>query len=419
MRQASTADFAMTHPDRSSLEAPPEADSVASGAGHRETRVAEVRRAGPSGNYWYAVEFAKNVRNGQVVEVVWWKSSIALYRDDSGRFFALENRCAHRQLPLSRGRVEGSRLVCQYHGWKYEGTGRCAAISHELGKGRERMPRIGIRAYPVRERYGLVWIFPGDPALADAVPLPEVAELSGRQPWPIAPIDVTIGSHFSMIVENVCDFNHAYLHRYKEPFVDSKLVEFGRTGDTIRVTYKTSFGKSLIAKLAAENGGKGLDRIKLWYQYPYQGSDILGKYLHWLFMLPIDERTTRCFFLFLFGPIEVPVLRWTIPRPLKPLALHLANLLYVKPLLAEDKWALEAEQTAFDRHSDRPMIELNPAVIEFQKLTLEKWREFQTSEVTRSLSQRKAERDQASRMSAEAEGGLLEAAPDEGASAAQ
>jgi phenylpropionate dioxygenase-like ring-hydroxylating dioxygenase large terminal subunit len=381
--------------------------------------VAEVRRSGPSGNFWYAVEFANRLRRGQVKAVVWWKTSIALYRDAAGKPSALEDRCAHRQLPLSCGRVEGERLVCQYHGWKYDGAGRCVEISHELGKGRQKLPKIGIRSYPVKERYGLIWIFPGDPALAETVPLPEIPELSGPNPWPVVPIDVTIGAHFSMIVENVCDFNHAYLHRHKQPFVDPTLTEYSRVGDTINVTYETSFAKSLIAKLASENGGKGLDRIKLWYQYPYQGSDILGKYLHWLFMLPIDERTTRCFFVFLFGPIEIPFLRWTIPRPLKPLALKLANLLYVEPLLAEDKWILEAEQAGFDRHADRPMIELNPAVIEFQKLTLEKARDYQTSELTRSLKRRQAESEQAARASALAEESLFEAEPGADASAAQ
>jgi phenylpropionate dioxygenase-like ring-hydroxylating dioxygenase large terminal subunit len=396
-----------------------ETTTGATGPGRRETRVAEVRRSGPSGNFWYAVELANKLARGQVLEVVWWKTSIALYRDDSGRVSALENRCAHRQLPLTCGRVEGARLVCQYHGWKYDGAGRCVEISHELGRGREKLPKIGIRSYPVKERYGLVWIFPGDPALADGVPLPEIPQLSGPKPWPVIPLDVSIGAHFSMIVENVCDFNHAYLHRNKEPFVDPKLVEYTREGDTINVTYQTSFGKSLIARLASENGGKGLDRIKLWYQYPYQGSDILGKYLHWLFMLPIDERTTRCFFLFLFGPIEVPLVRWTIPRPLKPLALKLANLLYVEPLLAEDKFILEAEQAGFERHADRPMIELNPVVIAFQKMTLEKAREYQTSELSRSLVRRQAESDQAARASASAESSLGEAAPGPDVSAAE
>ena len=389
------------------------------GSGRRESRVAEVRRSGPSGNFWYAVEFANKLARGQVLEVVWWKTSIALYRDEAGAVSALENRCAHRQLPLSCGRVEGKQLVCQYHGWKYDGTGRCVEISHELGKGREKLPKIGIRSYPVKERYGLVWIFPGDPALADSVALPELPELAGANPWPVVPIDVTIGAHFSMIVENVCDFNHAYLHRHKQPFVDPKLIEYGRVGDTINVTYQTSFDKSLIARLASENGGKGLDRIKLWYQYPYQGSDIHGKYLHWLFMLPIDERTTRCFFLFLFGPIEVPIVRWAIPRLLKPVALKLANWLYVSPLLAEDKWILEAEQAGFERHADRPMIELNPAVIEFQKMTLEKAREYQQSELSRSLRRRQAESEQAARVSALAEESLLDEHANRDSSAAQ
>ncbi|HET7543066.1 MAG TPA: aromatic ring-hydroxylating dioxygenase subunit alpha [Polyangiaceae bacterium] len=396
-----------------------ETGTPSAASGRRESRVAEVRRSGPSGNFWYAVEYSNKLARGQVLEVVWWKSSIALFRDQAGAVSALENRCAHRQLPLSCGRVEGKRLVCQYHGWKYDGGGRCVEISHELGKGREKMPKIGIRAYPVKERYGLVWIFPGDPALADSVPLPEVPELCGSDPWPVVPLDVTINAHFSMIVENVCDFNHAYLHRHKQPFVDPKLVGYERVGDRIDVTYKTSFEKSLIAKLASENGGKGLDRIKLWYQYPYQGSDILGKYLHWLFMLPIDERTTRCFFVFLFGPMEVPLVRWTIPRLLKPIALRLANLLYVSPLLAEDKFILEAEQTGFERHADRPMIELNPVVIEFQKLTLEKAREYQHSELSRSLRRRQAESEQAARASADAEGRLLDELPSTDSSAAQ
>jgi hypothetical protein len=65
------------------------------------------------------------------------------------------------------------------------------------------------------------------------------------------------------------------------------------------------------------------------------------------------------------------------------------------------------------------MIELNPVVIEFQKLTLEKWREFQTGELTRSLHRREAETDQATRVSAEAESILSGGPPTAGKSAAE
>ena len=68
------------------LEATPQAEPAIEGTGsrHRETRVAEVRRSGPSGNFWYAVELASKLRRGQVLAVVWWKTSIAIYRDDAG-----------------------------------------------------------------------------------------------------------------------------------------------------------------------------------------------------------------------------------------------------------------------------------------------------------------------------------------------
>lgn len=342
----------------------------------RPTRVAEVRRTGPSGNYWYAVELERNLKPAQVREVRFWGESIALYRDEHGQLHALENRCAHRQLALSEGRVQGCRLVCQYHGWKYDGSGRCVEVSHELGP-REMLPKIRLRSYPVKVQYGLIWLFPGDPELAQQVPLPHVPQLCGSNPWPVEPIDVTIDAHFSMIVENVCDFNHAYLHRRKQPFTNPKLRHFAREGDTVRVFYDTSFAHSRIARLSAENQGRNLDSIELWYQYPYQGSNIANKYLHWLFMLPEGPGRTRCFFLFLFGPIELPLLRRPLPEFFKPAVLKLANLLYINPLLGEDKWALEQEQAGFERHPDKPMIELNPIVRSFQDLTREKWLEWQ------------------------------------------
>lgn len=358
-----------------------------------------VRRVGPSGDYWYAVETDANLKRGQINEVKFWGQSIALYRGYDGVVRAVENRCAHRQLALTEGIVEGPLIACQYHGWKYDGCGRCVTIDHELGKNRKRMPKIQIASYPVKIRYGLIWIFPGDPDKAEQVPLPDITQLSGPEPWPIVPIDVTIGAHFSMIVENVCDFNHAYLHRRKQPFTQPVLREYGRKGDTVEVVYDTSFTQSKIAKLLAEQ--KQLDQIKLWYQYPYQGSDIAGKYLHWLFMLPEDERTTRCFFLFLFGPIRIPGTRKNIPNTLKRPVLELANFLYIKPLLGEDKWALEAEQKGFDKHYDNPYYELNPMVPEFQTLTIEKWNEYQKTRDARQLRKKRRSSSQGGASAAE------------------
>lgn len=342
----------------------------------REPRTRRVRRVGVHANYWYAVEREDAIGPGEIREVRFWGESIALFRGEDNELRAVENRCAHRQLPLTAGIVQGPNIACQYHGWTYNGCGQCVSVSHELGKNRSRLPKIKIRSYPLKVAYGLVWLFPGDPSLACSTPLPQIPQLQGSDPWPMVPIDVTINAHFSMVVENVCDFNHAFLHRNKQPFTTPVLRKHWREDNTVHVLYDTSFHESRISRLLAEQ--EGLDEIHLWYQYPYQGSDIAGKYLHWLFMLPEDERTTRCFFIFLFGPIRIPGTPLTLPRFMKPLVLTLANRMYIKPLLAEDKFALEQEQLGFDRHSDKPFIELNPIVADFQTMTLERWDDWQS-----------------------------------------
>src|SRR5437867_9308463 len=141
----------------------------------------KARAAGLHPDYWYAVELDSAVKLGSVVEIQFWKRSIALFRGQDGKVHALENRCAHRQLKLSIGDVEGCNLVCAYHGWAYNDEGRVVQIPHDLF-GRE-MPSFRVPSYPVKVRYGLIWIFPGNPALAETHDIPVIPELEGDEPW--------------------------------------------------------------------------------------------------------------------------------------------------------------------------------------------------------------------------------------------
>ena len=93
-------------------------------------------------------------------------------------------------------------------------------------------------------------------------------------------------------------------------------------------------------------------------------------------MLPIDERTTRTFFLFYFKSLKIPLLPVRIPRFAMTTVLKIANRLLIGPLLTQDRFAVEAEQQGYERHWDAPPIELNPVVRAFQKVTVRKWREY-------------------------------------------
>jgi phenylpropionate dioxygenase-like ring-hydroxylating dioxygenase large terminal subunit len=333
-----------------------------------------ARAAGMSGDYWYPVEWDRAIKAGESKEVVFWKQSIALFRDDYGALHAIENRCPHRHIKLTLGVVQGQNLTCEYHGWGFNGQGVCTKIAHEIRT--KNKPRIAVKSYPLRVRYGLVWIFPGDPEKAKVTALPWCPQLEGRRPFPSIAVDFTWKSHHTMITENVCDFYHEHLHRKYKPFHQPKLIRVEDEGERIMVEYETSLCEGPLAKIAAATKKVKLDRIKVFYDYPYQRSDIDGKYFHWLFLLPIDEQTTRAFFIFAFSNMRIPLLDWDLPRPFEKIALRMAEKYYVLPLLQQDGEILEAEMQAYPKNQRQPVFELNPLIAKMQALTVRKWEQY-------------------------------------------
>jgi hypothetical protein len=106
------------------------------------------------------------------------------------------------------------------------------------------MPSFRVSTVPVRVRYGLIWIFPGDPKLADERAIPEIPELEGEKRWACVPLDFTWTAHHSMIIDNVSDFTHAWLHRKYRPFDDAKLLRCETEGDRVHVSDPTRTGRS-------------------------------------------------------------------------------------------------------------------------------------------------------------------------------
>ena len=296
------------------------------------------------------------------------------------------------QLKLSLGNVDGCNLACPYHGWCYDGDGRVAKIPHDLF-GRER-PNFKVQSFPLKVRYGLIWVFPGDPALAEVRRIPEIPELEGPNAWECVPIDCTWRAHHSMIMDNVSDFTHAYLHRKYKPFSDAKLTRLEAKDDKVYLSYDTKVGRGKISSLFIDQKNIDTDAMDLCYEYPYQWSNTDNKIKHWCFVLPIDERTTRAFFLFYFDHFKVPFLPVRIPRRLMKGVLTVANVLHIRPLLEQDGVAVEAEQRGYEEHHDAPIAEMNPAVLLFQQLTIRKWEEHLAKTSGRPLTSLSPETEQ-------------------------
>src|ERR1700733_8747556 len=134
----------------------------------------DLRRALPPlglREFWYPAGLSREFGRSPVARKLLGAELVFLR--EAGRVHALADRCPHRGMPLSCGdrRFPGT-ITCTYHGWTFDVRGECVAALNE-GPASPIPGKVRVRAYPVEERNGVVWVFMGDgPAkpLDDDVP---------------------------------------------------------------------------------------------------------------------------------------------------------------------------------------------------------------------------------------------------------
>ena len=133
--------------------------------------------------------------------------SIVFYRGDQGQVAALEDFCPHRGAPLSLGTVLEGRLVCGYHGLEMGCDGKTVAMPGQRVRG---FPAI--RSFPVVERYGFIWIWPGDAALADDSKIKHL-EWHDNPEWAYGGGLFHIACDYRLMIDNLMDLTHeTYVH---------------------------------------------------------------------------------------------------------------------------------------------------------------------------------------------------------------
>ncbi len=114
-------------------------------------------------NCWYVAGWSKDFNRTLKAET-FLGENIVLYRCENGDPVALENACPHRKFPLSEGNLIGDTVECGYHGLTFNCAGACVAAPTQ----KNQIPRRAVvRSYPVVDRYRLLWIWMGDPDLAN------------------------------------------------------------------------------------------------------------------------------------------------------------------------------------------------------------------------------------------------------------
>jgi vanillate O-demethylase monooxygenase subunit len=157
-------------------------------------------------NGWYAAAWSEEV--GRTLLERWICGvPIVLYRKEDGDVAALYGTCPHRAYPLALGRLKGDELECGYHGITFDGEGRCVRIPGE----QRPQKAMKVRSYPLVERGGLIWIWPGEPSLADPS---QIAErwLADRN-WTSVHGTKVFECRASLLIENLLDLSHeTFLH---------------------------------------------------------------------------------------------------------------------------------------------------------------------------------------------------------------
>jgi len=340
----------------------------------------DIRKIGLNPNFWYPLARSKNLRVSKPLAVSFAGEPIVLVRPEKGDLFALEDRCAHRQVPLHLGVIRGERVQCHYHCWTYDRHGSCVNVPYLDSE--KQLPN-GVRSYPTREAYGLIFVYTGDVNALGFSQFPEVSTFANSK-YKTRMLDRPIACHYSFMHENLMDMNHQFLHRSLMGSIRATLLDIRSGDDWVEVDYtfsrlagKQPLGEKFMIgdrKNTGDNSNE-IDKMTIRTGYPYQnlkfwtaGNSEPAIDL-WNCYVPTDreQRQNQTYGLIM---IAKPDIRGLI-HLLWPFITAFTNGIF-----AQDREIVEAEQRAFDLQGHDWNHEISPAILQLRDLLIRKGNPF-------------------------------------------
>ncbi|MBF8178209.1 aromatic ring-hydroxylating dioxygenase subunit alpha [Herminiimonas contaminans] len=180
-------------------------------------------------NAWYAAAYDVELKRELLPRTI-CKQKIVMYRQLNGTAVALEDACWHRLLPLSKGTLAGDTVICGYHGLTFNPSGRCV----EMPSQETMNPSACVRSYPVAEKHRLVWLWPGDPTLADESKIPDL-HWNDDSEWAGDGQTIHAKCDYRLVIDNLMDLTH-------ETFVHGSTIGHREIAEApFEVTYDDKF----------------------------------------------------------------------------------------------------------------------------------------------------------------------------------
>ncbi len=237
---------------------------------HEPTRAENYPPPFPNG--WFNLCPAADVKKGEVIEVGAFGQKMAVFRGEDGKVGVLDVYCPHLNANLADGKVVGNNLVCPFHGWNFEHSGKCVHIPYsEYGHQEE---KTSAKSWIVKENWGLVLVWhhsEGKPPTWDTEPY--LKELQDYKYY--GNTSETLRIHLQDFAENGADYAHfGTVHNLLTiPFAKNFLhikhttnIEFGE-GEESHLAWFTD-----IAEIARNKDGSVVEnaggRAKVTYYGP-------------------------------------------------------------------------------------------------------------------------------------------------------
>jgi len=279
-------------------------------------------------NFWYpALQAGKLTDEPRKVRML--GQDVVLFRDSDGRAHCLANTCSHRGGSLAGGKIKGDCIQCPYHGWQFDGEGRCTKIP-SLGKNAGIPARTRVDAYPVQEKYGLVFAFLGDLPDGERPPLLEIPEFENDD-WRATWMEYEVPFNFERSVENGLDPAH---NEFVHPTHGYEGENDNYRVNIVRWVGDAEWGPGFFAQFnSPESKDKDFAKMKQASNTREAGTGAIGpnqvwtyirfgpgKAMHqYMYECPIDELQTRIFLVNLRSTFldpemdeKVNQMNWTI-----------------------------------------------------------------------------------------------------------
>ena len=284
---------------------------------------------------WYIGCLSSELRNKPLERTI-LDMPLVLFRDAQGKAVCALDRCPHRGVPLSVGAVVKGRLQCAYHGWEFDGEGRCKRVPALVGE--PDAPARCLKTFPVVERQGYVWIYATAGEMPDSEPWH--FKYADDPRYSVVRYEVRAPATVHAVAENALDVPHtAFLHGglFRNDANRNRITaRIKRFSDKVECEYIGEPRPSgLVGTLLAPGGGvvKHFDRFYL--PSVVEVEYALGDHNHVVvngFCTPVSANDTRLYSLTCFRVRLAP--GWLIRPFVQPVALR---------IFGQDRWMLKLQ----------------------------------------------------------------------------